>query len=85
MGGLNNSWLDASIVLGDSRDELGRRLRDEVRFGVLGPVTVTDGTSALSIGGPKQHTVLAVLIANWDDPVSIDVIIDAVGPSVVQT
>ncbi len=34
--------------------------------------------SALNIGGPKQRTVLAVLIANAGDPVSIDVIIDAV-------
>ena len=62
----------------DTRDQPGRRLIDEVRFGVLGPVTVTDGTSALNIGGPKQRTVLALLVAHSGGPVSIDSIVDAV-------
>ncbi|MGH8924789.1 MAG: BTAD domain-containing putative transcriptional regulator [Acidimicrobiia bacterium] len=49
-----------------------------MRFRVLGPLTVTEGTTALHIGGPKQRTVLAMLIAHADDPVSADSIIEAV-------
>ena len=62
----------------DTRDRPGRRLIGEVRFGVLGPVTVTDDTSGLNIGGPKQRTVLALLVAHIGGPVSIDTIVDAV-------
>lgn len=59
-------------------DHPGPRLAGEVRFGVLGPVTVTEGTTALNIGGPKQRTVLALLIAHAGDAVSIDSIIGSV-------
>jgi len=34
-----------------------------VEFHVLGPVTVTSGSELLKIGGPKQRTVMAMLIA----------------------
>ena len=55
-----------------------RRLHSNVKFGVLGPVTVTEGTTTLNIGGPKQRTVLALLIAHAGDPVSTESIIEAV-------
>ena len=54
-----------------------RKLDSDVRFGVLGELTVTAGT-ALHLGGPKQRTVLAMLIAHADHPVSVDSIIEAV-------
>jgi len=55
-----------------------RSLGLAVRFGVLGPVTVTQDGAALNIGGPKQRTVLALLVANAGSYVSIEAIIDAV-------
>ena len=54
-----------------------RKLDSDVRFGVLGELTVIAGT-ALHLGGPKQRTVLAMLIAHADHPVSVDSIIEAV-------
>lgn len=56
----------------------GRKVSSELRLGVLGPLTVTEGTTALHIGGPKQRTVLAMLIAHAADPVSVDFIVEAV-------
>ena len=56
----------------------GRRVAISVEFNVLGPVTVTEGTSSLNIGGPKQRTVLAMLIAYAGRPVSADAIAEAV-------
>jgi DNA-binding SARP family transcriptional activator/WD40 repeat protein/serine/threonine protein kinase len=55
-----------------------RRVGRVVRFSVLGPVTVTEGSTPLNIGGPKQRAVLAKLIAHAGDPVSVDSIIEAV-------
>ncbi|HEX6299748.1 MAG TPA: BTAD domain-containing putative transcriptional regulator [Acidimicrobiia bacterium] len=49
-----------------------------MEFNVLGPVTVVVGPEALNIGGPKQRTVLAMLIANSGRPVPNDAIVDAV-------
>ena len=49
-----------------------------VEFNVLGPVTVTRGSTAMNVGGPKQRAVLAVLIARRSRPVTADVIVDAV-------
>ncbi|MGD2059697.1 MAG: BTAD domain-containing putative transcriptional regulator [Acidimicrobiia bacterium] len=49
-----------------------------MKFDVLGPLTVTEGTSTLNIGGPKQRTVLAMLIARAGASVSADVLVDAV-------
>jgi DNA-binding SARP family transcriptional activator/WD40 repeat protein/serine/threonine protein kinase len=54
-----------------------RKLNSKVKFGVLGELTVTAGTP-LHVGGPKQRTVLAMLIAHADHPVSVDSIIEAV-------
>ncbi len=48
----------------------------EVR--VLGPIEVFDSGNRLDIGGRKQKTVLAMLVANAGRPVSTDRLIDAV-------
>lgn len=58
--------------------EKRRMLDHPVEFNVLGPVTVVDGAESLNIGGPKQRTVLAMLIASHGRPVSNDVIAEAV-------
>jgi hypothetical protein len=50
---------------------------DLVRFRVLGPVEVVDDRQQFALGGLKQRTVLAVLIANADTPVSADRLIEA--------
>lgn len=55
-----------------------RRVGNPVQFNVLGPVTVVDGREPLNTGGPKQRTVLAMLIADVGRPVSNDVIAEAV-------
>lgn len=56
-----------------------RNLDDWVRFRVLGPVSVTDeGGLPFDLGGPKQLTVLAMLIARAARPVTADVIVEAV-------
>ncbi|MEO6651282.1 MAG: AfsR/SARP family transcriptional regulator, partial [Ilumatobacteraceae bacterium] len=47
-------------------------------FHVLGPVTVTSGYESLKIGGPKQRTVLAMLISRAGQSLSADVLASAV-------
>ena len=47
-------------------------------FNVLGPVTVTEGSDSLNIGGPKQRTVLAMLISRAGQPLTADAIGQAV-------
>ena len=49
-----------------------------VQFQVLGPLRVLDGEKELQPGGPKQRSVLAILLANANQAVSIDRIIDGV-------
>jgi len=49
-----------------------------MKFSILGPIRVTDGERLLNIGGPKQRTVLAILIAGGGRAVSSDVIAEAV-------
>jgi len=61
-----------------ARQAPSRRVHGRVRFNVLGPLTVTERASTLNIGGPKQRTVLAMLIANLGRPVSADLLVDAV-------
>ncbi len=46
-----------------------------MEFNVLGPFEAHDGDRALPIGGPKQRSILAVLVANVGRPVSLDRII----------
>jgi len=52
------------------------RLR--MRFGVLGPVQISDKGRRLSVGGPKQRTVLALLIARTGESVSTDALMQGV-------
>lgn len=47
-------------------------------FRVLGPLTVTENGEVLRLGGPKQRTVLALLIAGAGSQVSLETIVDAV-------
>lgn len=45
---------------------------DSMEFQVLGPLEVRDAGRRLDLGGPKQRTVLALLLANAGLPVSTD-------------
>ena len=50
-----------------------------MQFAVLGPIEVTsDAGHALPLGGPKQRTVLAMLLLEANRPVSKDRLIDGV-------
>lgn len=52
-----------------------------MEFGVLGPLRVVDQNTTLPLGGPKQRTLLALLIAGAGTPVSTDSLIMGVyGP-----
>ncbi len=54
---------------------------DPVEFGVLGPLLVRDGDTVFSVGGRKQRTLLALLIASAGKPVSTDALLMGVyGP-----
>jgi len=55
------------------------RFEDVVRFRVLGSVSaIGEGGNSLNLGGPKQRTVLAMLLARIGMPVTADVIVEAV-------
>ena len=54
------------------------RVGADMRFRVLGPMTVSDGSAAVGLGGPKQRAVLAMLVARAGTQVSADSIIEAV-------
>lgn len=45
---------------------------------MLGPLRVLDVEAELDVGGPRQRTVLAVLLASHPDPVSVDRLVDEV-------
>jgi DNA-binding SARP family transcriptional activator/class 3 adenylate cyclase/WD40 repeat protein len=47
-------------------------------FGVLGPLQILDGDRPVAVGGPKEHVVLAMLLARVGSPVSVDALIEAV-------
>lgn len=49
-----------------------------VEIGVLGPTRLFDGGDAISVGGVKQRTVLALLVASVGDTVTADALIDGV-------
>ncbi len=52
-----------------------------VRYAVLGPVEVCQGAERASVGGPKQVALLADLLVNANEAVSVDRLIDDVwGP-----
>src|SRR6185503_15914392 len=56
----------------------GQRYRRPVRFGVLGPLEVSDGDGPLPLGGPKQRLVLAHLLLSANEVVPAGQLIDAV-------
>ena len=43
-----------------------------VEFRVLGPVEVLEADRRMSVGGPKQRTVLALIVANAGQVISTD-------------
>ncbi|GAB3158662.1 hypothetical protein GCM10027258_70350 [Amycolatopsis stemonae] len=47
-----------------------------MRFGMLGPLEVWDGDERLSLGGPQQRALFAVLLLNANAVVSADRLID---------
>ncbi|MFV1962166.1 MAG: BTAD domain-containing putative transcriptional regulator, partial [Acidimicrobiia bacterium] len=49
-----------------------------MHFGVLGPIEASEKKRRLSVGGPKQRTVLALLIARAGSAVSTDALVDGV-------
>jgi WD40 repeat protein/serine/threonine protein kinase/DNA-binding SARP family transcriptional activator len=49
-----------------------------VRFGVLGPVEVSGGNGPVPLGGPKQRTVLALLVLSANRVVPVERLIDDV-------
>lgn len=54
--------------------------RESMQFRVLGPVEVVHDRQRLAVGGLKQRTVLALLIANAGTGVSIDRLIEGTWP-----
>ena len=48
-----------------------------LKFGILGPVELTDGERRLPVGGPRQVALLAFLLLNANQAVSADQLIDA--------
>ncbi len=48
-----------------------------VRYAMLGPVGVCDGERRVSVGGPRQVALLALLLLNANRAVSSDELIDA--------
>jgi WD40 repeat protein/serine/threonine protein kinase/DNA-binding winged helix-turn-helix (wHTH) protein len=49
-----------------------------MQFGVLGPLSVSGHDETIDVGGPRQRRMLAALIANSDQVVSTDRLIDIV-------
>jgi DNA-binding SARP family transcriptional activator/WD40 repeat protein/tRNA A-37 threonylcarbamoyl transferase component Bud32 len=47
-----------------------------MEFRVLGPIEVIDAGERLDLGGPKQRTLLALLVANAGRPMSTEALID---------
>lgn len=50
---------------------------DGVRFGILGPLQAWRGTEPIDLGGPKQRSVLAMLLVGANSVVSLDRLVDA--------
>jgi DNA-binding SARP family transcriptional activator len=48
-----------------------------VEFRLLGPLEVQEGDNTLQLGGPKQRTVLALLLLRAGEVVSVDALTDA--------
>ncbi|MEN8041579.1 MAG: BTAD domain-containing putative transcriptional regulator [Actinomycetota bacterium] len=61
-------------ALASPRPEKNRYV-ERMRFGVLGPIEAFEKRRRLSVGGPKQRTVLALLVARSGTPVSTDALV----------
>jgi DNA-binding SARP family transcriptional activator len=48
-----------------------------MEFRILGPLDVRDNGRTVTLGGPKQRALLAVLLVNANRPVSVDRLVDA--------
>ena len=48
-----------------------------MEFRLLGPLEVQEGENTLQLGGPKQRTVLALLLLRAGEVVSVDALTDA--------
>ena len=53
----------------------GAAYRDKVQIEILGTVALVDGERPMPLGGPKQRTVLALLVPEVGRPVSVDALI----------
>lgn len=53
-----------------------RAYASRMDFRVLGPVEVRDDGVGLAVGGSKQRSILALLVVNVGQPVSLDRIVD---------
>jgi DNA-binding SARP family transcriptional activator len=54
---------------------LGREA--SVRYGILGPIELSDGEQLLPVGGPRQVALLALLLVHANRAISSDRLIDA--------
>jgi DNA-binding SARP family transcriptional activator len=48
-----------------------------VEFRILGPLEVVEGRRVLTLGGPRQRALLALLLTNANEVTSVDTLIDA--------
>lgn len=55
-------------------------MRGRLEFGILGPLQVRRGETALAVGPPSQRTVLATLLLNANRTVSVDQLVDTIWP-----
>lgn len=55
----------------------GKQNRPDMRFQILGPVRVWQGTSDVELGPPKQRALLALLLAHAGHPMPLHGIVDA--------
>jgi predicted ATPase/DNA-binding SARP family transcriptional activator len=56
----------------NARRSCVRRLSREMQFSVLGPLEVRDGPEALPLGGPRQRSVLALLLRAAGRSIALD-------------
>ena len=51
-----------------------------MEFRILGPLEVEEGGNPIALGGPKQRTLLALLLLTPNRPVSVDRLVDGLWP-----
>src|ERR1700750_3284770 len=56
--------------------EEAQEQRDAMESGVLGPLEVRDGDQRIQLGGAKQRAVLALLLLNANEVVSVDRVVN---------